>query len=287
MRTATITMDSLLGEIEVNYGRESDRKEWQGRLVNDMEYLLPPSYVRPPPHTVHNFEDDYSRSMRTKLGTAPPSLRIAKTGSGPFAGVGIRTERAVDDDGYELDVPRGERREQHDLAAAGDCARLRRAMAIVSNDLDGEDVAAAVEAAAEAAAALAPEEEPLDDEALALVRKSKDKELRDEAVAELMSAVDEDGCTALFLAALNGKTEAVRLLSKHSDLGAQDKRGMTALHVAATWGRKAIVDHLLAEGGHSDLSREDFYGRTAEHLAYLNGEDEIARSVRARVEELA
>src|SRR6185369_8795136 len=65
-----------------------------------------------------------------------------------------------------------------------------------------------------------------------------------------VNARDEQGRTALHLAAMDGHEEMVReLIGKQSaDVNARDSNGATPLHLAASHGHKQVVATLLAGG---------------------------------------
>jgi cytohesin len=95
-----------------------------------------------------------------------------------------------------------------------------------------------------------------------------------------VNAKDEDGYTALFIAALRGHKEIVELLlAKGADINAlldDDERGMggwTSLHAAARFSRKSVVEVLISKG--ADISAKTKDGGTALSLAKDRGHTEI------------
>ncbi len=92
-----------------------------------------------------------------------------------------------------------------------------------------------------------------------------------------INAVDEDGNTALMLAAFFAKKDIVRaLLDAGADVNVKNKKGNTALIIAAWHGRVNMVEALLAKG--ADVSVKDKYGNTALKIASKAiGNKKIAR----------
>ena len=84
------------------------------------------------------------------------------------------------------------------------------------------------------------------------------------ARAEPGTACDED----VLLAVLE------RLLGEGVDIDTQDKRGYSALHLAALHGLLRVVQRLLREG--ADRTRRDALGRTPHDLALLRGYVDVA-----------
>ncbi len=91
-----------------------------------------------------------------------------------------------------------------------------------------------------------------------------------------INSKNAQGGTALHDAALAGQAEAVEALIKHGcDVNARDAdSGATPLHHAASWGRKNVVEMLLAN--HADRTIKDKNGRTPLDLAIANGQDATA-----------
>uniref|UniRef100_UPI003AAD9DCE serine/threonine-protein phosphatase 6 regulatory ankyrin repeat subunit C isoform X1 n=2 Tax=Centroberyx gerrardi TaxID=166262 RepID=UPI003AAD9DCE len=99
-----------------------------------------------------------------------------------------------------------------------------------------------------------------------------------EETADIIDSIDEQGQTALMLAALGSHTDCVHiLLEKGAEADAADKKGRTALHRAAVMGSEDCVCALL-EHGASALCR-DSQGRTPLHLAASCGHTELLRSL--------
>ena len=81
---------------------------------------------------------------------------------------------------------------------------------------------------------------------------------------------DEDGGTALMIAALKGHTPVVEaLLGAGAAIDVPDEDGYTALMVAAGLGRTLVVEALLGAG--ADATVEDGYGTTALQYAAESG----------------
>lgn len=88
-----------------------------------------------------------------------------------------------------------------------------------------------------------------------------------------VNAKNNDGCTALLLAAQLNKKELVELLlSKGADVNAPDQRGQTALMAAAIQGQPEVVCPLIRKG--AKLDTKDAEGNTALWYAekFRNGE---------------
>jgi ankyrin repeat protein len=82
---------------------------------------------------------------------------------------------------------------------------------------------------------------------------------------------NEDGKTALHLAAAEGKVEVVNtLLAAGADKDIQDKKGNTPLHEAAENGHYGVVKLLVAGGADIRATNEDF--NTAQQVADNKGQ---------------
>ena len=76
-----------------------------------------------------------------------------------------------------------------------------------------------------------------------------------EAGADL-NAKENDGWTALHLAACNGKLDCVKaLIEAGADLNAKDNDGWTALHLAARYGKLDCVKALIEAGADLNAKR--------------------------------
>lgn len=85
-----------------------------------------------------------------------------------------------------------------------------------------------------------------------------------------VNAKDENGFTALHVAAFEGDVEMVTvLLEEEADIEAQTKEGLTALHWAAVEGKADVVKLLLEQGADAGARDED--GWTALHWAAYHG----------------
>uniref|UniRef100_A0A668AB57 Ankyrin repeat domain 52 n=1 Tax=Myripristis murdjan TaxID=586833 RepID=A0A668AB57_9TELE len=97
-------------------------------------------------------------------------------------------------------------------------------------------------------------------------------------MADIIDSTDDQGQTALMLAALGSHTDCVHiLLEKGAQADAADRKGRTALHRAAMVGSEDCICALL-EHGASALCR-DSQGRTPMHLAASCGHTELLRSL--------
>jgi ankyrin repeat protein len=76
---------------------------------------------------------------------------------------------------------------------------------------------------------------------------------------------DDQGWTALHVAAWTGKKDSVGALLSEMDVHARGKDGVTALHCAAGQGQRAIAELLIARGANVDIT--DSYGWTPLHWA--------------------
>lgn len=86
--------------------------------------------------------------------------------------------------------------------------------------------------------------------------------LQEGAQADLQ---DDDGWTALHVAAWTGKIVVINVLLEFVDVHQQGKDGVTALHCAAGQGRRDVVEMLIERG--ADVNTKDAYGWTALHWA--------------------
>jgi len=81
---------------------------------------------------------------------------------------------------------------------------------------------------------------------------------------------------ALFLAAYNGRTEAVKgLLSQGADVNVKDAKGNTVLMAAAQGGHREVVDKLLSQG--ADVNAKNKRGSTALMYAAYNGRLKVVK----------
>ncbi|XP_078689282.1 transient receptor potential cation channel subfamily A member 1-like [Branchiostoma floridae x Branchiostoma belcheri] len=108
---------------------------------------------------------------------------------------------------------------------------------------------------------------------------------------DLLEAPDEDGCTALHLAAEGGYTDSVSLLLvAGANREAADKVGQTALHKSAGKGHYQAVETILSFGGTTDddagdtddvtrrlVNALDRQGRKPLHMAAEKGHEKIVR----------
>ncbi len=91
-----------------------------------------------------------------------------------------------------------------------------------------------------------------------------------------VNLLDQDGWTALMLAALNShRVTSVNLIKAGADLSVTDSLGMTALMAASVAGNKRLVEFMVKSG--ADIEQEDTVGETAEYMAEQAGHVTIAR----------
>ncbi|KAH6909873.1 ankyrin repeat-containing domain protein, partial [Coprinopsis sp. MPI-PUGE-AT-0042] len=94
-----------------------------------------------------------------------------------------------------------------------------------------------------------------------------------------VNLVNNEGCSALRLAAANGHEGVVKLLLAHPEIQVNliDDQGFSALMKAAEWGHKSIA-RLLLDAPHTDgVIRSTEGGHTAMSLALAYGHMEIAQ----------
>ncbi|KAK1940864.1 Ankyrin repeat domain-containing protein 50 [Phytophthora citrophthora] len=112
------------------------------------------------------------------------------------------------------------------------------------------------------------------EEALKEINTLIERAISEETFHFEINAKDEDGMTALHIAAYQSNAEIVSiLLDEGSSVTAVDKDGMTALHIAARYSNAEIVSILLDRG--SSVTAVDNGGRTALHNAALMSTAEI------------
>ncbi|KAK1700088.1 ankyrin repeat-containing domain protein, partial [Colletotrichum godetiae] len=78
---------------------------------------------------------------------------------------------------------------------------------------------------------------------------------------EIIDERDEDGCTPLWRACVNGHEHIVEfLIEQGADCGSANFDGNMPLHIAASFGNYTIIERLLNEG--CDSSAQNKYGQT-------------------------
>jgi ankyrin repeat protein len=101
--------------------------------------------------------------------------------------------------------------------------------------------------------------------------------------AEELTRRDNDGHTPLHRAAWGGCVDTVRVMLSHgSSIHAKDKRGRTALHLAADQGFEHVVSCLCGQAatlGVELLNATTERGLTALHCATLNGHYEVVKFI--------
>jgi len=85
------------------------------------------------------------------------------------------------------------------------------------------------------------------------------------------------GKATLWDASADGDLEMCKLRMKSSltKVNAQDAQGKTALHEAARWGHRHVVEYLLEQGAQLDLATAE--GSTPLHLAARFGQDDVVQ----------
>lgn len=84
--------------------------------------------------------------------------------------------------------------------------------------------------------------------------------------SRVLNARNEDGKSALDLAAMLGRKEMIReLLERGADINSQTKRGYTALHRAASWGHPDCLKVMVLNG--ADLQIHNTHGERAREIA--------------------
>lgn len=98
---------------------------------------------------------------------------------------------------------------------------------------------------------------------------------------EGVNASDENGWTALHIAARNGNAEVVRFLLAQPDLdvNAKNKWKSTPLMIAAGSGNLAIIDLLLHHPGTAIDLQAEYYGRTALIEASVRGHIAVVKAL--------
>jgi ankyrin repeat protein len=95
-----------------------------------------------------------------------------------------------------------------------------------------------------------------------------------------VKALNSEGATALHDAALGGHTGAASLLlGRGAEIDARDgAHGATPLFLAASWGRKQMVDFLLEKGAGKLLRNKQ--GKSAREAALENSHADVAEALR-------
>ncbi|EAY10973.1 ankyrin repeat protein, putative [Trichomonas vaginalis G3] len=86
---------------------------------------------------------------------------------------------------------------------------------------------------------------------------------------------DENGRTALHIAAIYNSKETAELLISHgANINEKDENGRTALHIAAIYNSKETAELLISHG--ANINEKDENGRTALHIAAIYNSKETA-----------
>jgi len=94
-----------------------------------------------------------------------------------------------------------------------------------------------------------------------------------------VNARDEDGCSPLLWAVLEGSEETVNLfLERGAEVNVSNLDGETPLHWAAVMGKVKIAELLLSRGAKADA--RDVFGITPLRSASLNGDWKMVKLLR-------
>ena len=100
--------------------------------------------------------------------------------------------------------------------------------------------------------------------------------VRHEMGADVATKDEDEGITALHMAAVEGHEAVVRLLLEMgANVATKDKSGMTARQFAAGEGYEVVVQLLL--GKWANVAARDSLGMTALHYAALRGHEAVVR----------